>query len=150
MVLCASVVKSCLRTFTTETPRSREITRRNALVLKIQNPATSLPRESDRLATGPFPERKKSLRPEHLFAGVQKLQQRPGRSPDFEHRFVIERFSSQWRDRAGFSPASLFFPLLRGTPERIEKNSEREVPAMCAHVNTERPPKSKNNRLDSV
>jgi hypothetical protein len=87
---------------------------------KNKIPSPLLPRESDRLATGPFPEREKfPLRPEHLFAGVQKLQHRPGRSPDFDRRFVIKRFSSQWRDRAGFSPASLFFPLLRGTPERI-------------------------------
>jgi hypothetical protein len=30
--------------------------------------------------------------------------------------------TSQWRDRAGFSPASLFFPLNAGHPNAFKKN----------------------------
>src|SRR4029079_7756043 len=48
-----------------------------------------------------------------------KLQKRSGRSPDFAS--LISRSHSQWRDRAGFSPASLFSPLLCGAPERCVK-----------------------------
>jgi hypothetical protein len=58
--------------------------------LKIQNPVTSSATRSDRLATGSFSEKQKfPLRPEHLFAGVQKLLQRSGRSPDFWLRYEI-------------------------------------------------------------
>jgi hypothetical protein len=59
--------------------------------------------------------------PEHLFAGIQTLQQRPGRSPGFVVARDLRR-TSQWRDRAGFSPASLFSSLLYEAPERFVKN----------------------------
>lgn len=58
VALCVSVVKSGPSTPTTETQRSTEITQRTILNLKNQNPAAFLLRESDRLATGSFPERR--------------------------------------------------------------------------------------------
>ena len=45
-----------------------------------------------------------------------------------------QRSHSQWRDRAGFSPASLFSPLLCGAPERMLKNRGTIVPFECAHL----------------
>jgi len=86
--------------------------------LKIQNPAAFLLRKGYRLATGPFPERK-------IPCGLNTFS-RVFKSCNIVRAGLLtliiarnQRISSQWRDRAGFSPASLFSPLSRGTPERI-------------------------------
>src|SRR5207248_1333162 len=101
------------------------------LNLKNQNPVTFCRAKATGWRRDLFQKRKVPVLPEHLFAGVQKLLNVSGRSPGL---FIARdlRRTSQWRDRAGFSPASLFSPLLCGAPERDEKNSERFVPTMCA------------------
>jgi len=67
------------------------------------------------------------VRPERLSASVQKQQALWAGL--LAHRSAIipltrrnRTFSSQWRDRAGFSPASLLFPLNAGHPNASEKN----------------------------
>ena len=56
-------------------------------------------------------------RPERLSASVRKLRSIVGRSPGLKFLPVLttSRTSSQWRDRTGFSPVSLFSPV-RGAP----------------------------------
>src|SRR5438309_4450138 len=80
--------------------------------LKFKIPSPLLPRTGRQAGDGIFFGKKKfPLRPEHLFAGVQMLLKRSGRSPGFCFT-ETQRSHSQWRDRAGFSPASLFSRLL--------------------------------------
>jgi len=88
---------------------------------KIKNPVTFCRAK----ATGwrrDLSRKENSLRPEHLFAGVQKLLSVQAGLLAFVHRLENWRRTSQWRDRAGFTPASLFSPLLCGAPKRDEKN----------------------------
>jgi hypothetical protein len=63
-----------------------------SMSLKKQNPVALFLRKGIRLATGSsakgFP-----LRPEHLFASVQKLQRCPGRLPGFERRRLATIFT---------------------------------------------------------
>jgi hypothetical protein len=56
-----------------------------------------------------------------LARGVRKLQTASGQVSWLLHRRLTQRRSSQWRDRAGFSPASLFFPLDAGHPDAYLK-----------------------------
>jgi hypothetical protein len=63
-------------------------------------------------------------RPEHPYARRSKgcKVTHSGRSPDLERKSYFHfSLSSQWRDRAGFTPASLFSPLfdVHGAPGRI-------------------------------
>jgi len=62
------------------------------MILKFKIPSPLLPREATGWRRDHFSEEQKfPLRPEHLFAGVQKLLQRSGRSPDFWLRFTISK-----------------------------------------------------------
>jgi len=88
-----------------------------------------MPTRRRQAGDGIFSEKENSLRPEHLFAGVQKQQQRPGRSPGFCIAAFTKRRSSQWRDRAGISPASLFFPL----PKRDTQTHLKEPGTRCSY-----------------
>jgi hypothetical protein len=91
------------------------------LKLKIQNPVTLFCRAKASGWRRDLFRKEKSLRPEHLFAGVQKLQQRPGRSPGF---CIIAQTKATIFTVArprGILTRFPILPALSGTPKRILK-----------------------------
>jgi hypothetical protein len=86
------------------------------------------------------------LRPQHLYARRSKVAKAPfGRSPGLSGFYLVQNTwtadpKSQWRDRAGFTPASLFSPLIkRSTPMLVSNGSmKRSVPHLwrCGHYHT--------------
>jgi hypothetical protein len=85
---------------------------------KIQNPATSSATLRRQAGDGIFSGKEKSLRPEHLFAGIQKLQQRPGRSPGFCIAASLATIFTVARPR-GILTRFPILPAPSGTPKRI-------------------------------
>ncbi len=83
------------------------------------------------------------MRPEHLYARRSKRLQKHQRAglltwrkmaaaslltaSRMEARLVRQHLSLQWRDRAGFSPASLFSPhRLRGTRTLLSEKNRKQ------------------------
>ena len=97
--------------------------------MKRQNPADLLALFAKRKqAIGGTSEEFKPVRPERVFASVHQLQSIVGRSPGlkfFEQQFEV---SSQWRDRTGFSPVSLFSPF-PGAPRYSNTKNDSVVDA---------------------
>ena len=87
--------------------------------LKIQNPVTLSATQRRQAGDGIFSGKEKSLRPEHLFAGVQKLQQRPGRSPGFCIAAKTEATIFTVARPRGILTRFPILPARSGTPKRI-------------------------------
>lgn len=136
-VLCVSAVNAVSRTLTAETPRTRRFRREMPLLRRLlwngkyKIPPPLLSRKGDRLATGSFPEKRNPCGLNTFSRAFKSCNSVRAGLLAFASSLKQRRRSSQWRDRAGFSPASLFFPLQAGHPNAFERTAERDVPEIA-------------------
>jgi len=118
------------------------------LIFKIPSPL--LRAIGDRLATGSFFGKQKfPLRPEHLFAGVQKLLQRSGRSPDFWLRYAISEVIHSGATARDSHPLPYSPRFYAGHPN-VFKRTEGTMFPIQAHVITVKLEVKTGNELTDV
>ena len=102
------------------------------LSFKIKIPSPFCHPKADRLATGSLFREEFPLRPEHLFAGVQKLQPHSGRSPGFDHREAT--IFTVARPRGILTRFPILPALMRDTRTLLkEPGAQRSVNAVATY-----------------